>query len=303
MSLNPASDLIDLINSSTAASGGTSEGMSRDKTARECGLKVAFYAAADRPRTVYPEMILDAKGKPFVVGTRAGTAYHALREITANGQALPTVRAEDFKDIDPAIEAALGAFRRADPRVFGTTLGVEVAVEGVVSGVRRTGRIDRVVQADLEAVDRWADYGQLSAEPGLYLWDYKLYKAVTHKLREKHERDLQALLYMRLFEQRTGTRPKGFIYDLTSRAANPTEARLLALVPNSPDADGILDYYIAEAEESRLAGKSNAGACDSQFGACPFIKYCPRKGDKNTNKDIIENYRQLHLVIDEDDEQ
>lgn len=291
------------LNASVAASGGTSEGLSRDKVARECGMRAAFMATGARPPTRFPELFYDAKGKPRVIGTRAGTAYHGLQELAYRGNTA-FIADIDSKDIeDPAVAAAFVAWSRTGEAPFGTTLDVEVPLEGTVAGFRRTGRADRVIEADDVTIDLWIEYGLISAEPGLYLWDYKLYKSVTHAVREKHERDLQGLLYMYLYEQMTGRRPVGFIYDLTSRADKPTISRLLALVPNTDASLPMLEYYVAQAEAARLAGSSNASACDSQFGACPFINHCPRMGDAKTNQNILDNYKELHQFqnLEDDD--
>lgn len=294
------SALFDLINATTAASGGSLHGLSKDDQARKCGMAAAFSAALPAHTFDTPRQFYDANNKPRVIGNRAGSAFHALRELQhAAGLVASELPSEAaVAEEDAAVAAAIMAFKRCsvqerhDGDYFGTSIAAEFPVEGPIANLHRTGRLDRVMVVSQQQADRWADYGVLAAEPGTYAWDWKLHKAVTHALADEHSRSLQAAAYMHLYEQKTGVRLRGFVFDLTSRAANPKESRLFVLVPNLADLR-IVEWHVTRAEVARAAGEANVAACDSRYGACPFIGSCPRFGTAAEHSDIISNYALL----------
>lgn len=304
-------EVLHFINSSTASTGGTVAGISRDEKATTCGLSAAFAESLPAHTFQVPKQVLDRKGKPVVIGNRAGSAFHALQEGWGTGRldaaTLPEPKA--FTGIDEAVAAAILALKRVvaqdsgSPHYLGEVIRSEFAIEGSIAGEKRTGRLDRVVQASREHIDRWAEYGIFAALPGIYLWDFKLYKAVTVDLASAHQRKLQALAYMKLYEQQTGERPEGFVFELVSRAANPTESRLLVLVPNVLENDAIIEGFVQLATRRRLEGEADASKCDNRYGACPFINICPRAGNKRIHADLISNQALLRQVkVSEDDE-
>lgn len=296
----PPHEFLELLAQTTAVRvGATAHGMSNDERATDCGMKSAFAGVYQERATVYPMQFFDAKGKPVVIGTRAGTAFHGLQEMWKRGQIsgpdLPEGKA--FADVDVALEAGLDSFKRYREQQrhaqdwVGTSRGTEVPVAGTIAGQHRTARIDDVVEATEEQTDRWADYGIFFAEPGLYLWDYKLLKAVTVAYAEKYARSMQPLAYMELYRQTTGITPKGFIFDLVSRAKKPTIDRMLAIVPWGAAHARVIEDFVTEAEVERQAGKARPSHCDNQFGVCPFITVCPRYGTANEHSQIIEDFK------------
>lgn len=301
--------LFNLINLTTAASGGSPHGLSRDDRARKCGMAAAFADALPPHKFECPRQFYDQYNKPRVIGNRAGSAFHALRELqfTAGLTVAVLPNVVDVAAEDAAVAAAINAFKRCvtqeknDPDYFGISLHAGFPVDGVLAGLHRTGRLDRIMDVSEHQADRWSEYGVLAAEPGRYAWDWKLYSAVTHAVAAEHSRSLQAVAYMALYEQKTGIRLNGFVFDLTSRAANPKESRLFVLVPNIPDTR-IVDWHVTRAEAARAAGEANVSACDSRYGPCPFIGSCPRYGTAAEHSDIISNYALLRQVPTEESE-
>lgn len=301
------SELLEAIQGTTAIREGASpHGMSADMRATQCGMAAAFAEKSKRQPSVFPIQFFDAKGKPRVIGSRAGSVFHALNEMWAKGvapSALPAGKA--FVAVDAAVAAALDSFQRyvtwhaGDLNHFGECLGTEVPFDGHIVGQYRTGRADRVIKASQEHVDLWSDLGVFNARPGMYLWDYKLVKAVTADAGLKYRDTLQPLAYMQLFEQRTGTRPEGFIFDIVSRAVTPKIARLLVLVSNLPENLRILEGAVKLAHERRLSGEAVAFNCDNQYSPCPFKKVCPRYGTATEHQTLIEQYAAQFSAVED----
>ena len=306
-----ATQLIDALNGSVAASGGTSQGISADIRAISCGMAAAFSESVVREGTRFPEATVDGAGKPHVVGTRAGSAFHALQELWRQERLDPAALPlpETFKESDPAIGAALMAFKRyigenhLDPHYFGETLAVEFEVAGKLAGYARTGRIDQVVRVDAIHADRFAQFGLFALVPGVYLWDYKLLQAVSASSADGYARSMQAMAYVELYEQTTGVRPEGFIFEMVSRALKPKDSRLFALAPNGHDNLAIVAGFVAEAQRRREEGRATPtnGDCSSRYGSCPFTSVCPRFGTAKQHQNIISNYAQLRTVVYEDE--
>lgn len=293
-----------LRNTTGIRDGGSPHGMSADIRATSCGMMEAFSRAVPRQPMLIPQSFTDRKGKPFVIGSRAGSVFHALQELWRTNPLLMASlpKADDFDGVDEAIGAALMAFDRYrkqnydDAAYLGSVVGAEVPVEGQIAGQLRTGRIDQVIDADQNQVDRWADYGILAAEPGIYLWDYKLLKAVSVDDATEYQHSMQALAYLHLYEAQTGIKPQGFVYELVSRAKKPTISRLLVLVPNGHDNLAILESFVTLATKRRAEAAADPSKCDSQYGECPFISVCPRYGTAEQHKHIIENHALLKQV-------
>lgn len=301
--------LFDAINATKAASGGSEAGLSKDDRARKCGMSAAFAEVLPPHTFTCPQQFYDQHGKPRVIGNRAGSAFHALRELQHTaGLVAASLPAENvIAEEDAAVAAAAMAFKRCTtqersaPDYFGTSIEAEFPVQGSIAGLHRTGRLDRVMQVSKEQADRWAEFGIFAAEAGTYAWDWKLFKAVTHALAAEHSRSLQPAAYMALYEQVTGIRLKGLVFDLTSRAANPKESRLFVLVPNSADLR-VVEWHVQRAEAAKALGEANVTACDNRYGACPFTSHCPRFGTKADHADVISRYAQLRQVPLEEEE-
>jgi len=281
--------LYQLINNSTASSGGTSDGLSRDIKATECGLYAALAEALPPHTFSVPQQFFSENGKPRVIGNRAGSVFHALNEMRANPAELPDDCAED----DAAAAAAIYAYKRYIEQcgglktAFSRRISPEFPIAGYVGGHARTGRLDDVIDADEDEIDRWADWGIFVAEPGIYPLDYKLLASVSDKDAQAKSRSMQALAYMWMYENTTGIRPKGFIHDLVSRAANPKVSRRLVLTPNSDEGRGIVSDFVQLAARRREEGQADASKCDNQYGPCRFIKICPRRGNRLTNAQLL----------------
>lgn len=287
--------------------GGTQFGLSRDRKALQCGMQAVLdgFRAAGRNYS-YPQQTFNAAGKPAVIGARAGSAFHGFQELWTLGQLKWTPIPENVKDEDMSLAAALTAFRRyagenvGSPHYLGNRKAVEFPINGTLAHYERTGRIDAVVDADAEHIDRWGQYGIYDAEPGTYLWDYKLLSAVSADDIGDYRRDLQLMAYMLMYEQMTGVRPAGAVYELVSRAAKPTLSRLLVLVPNLPENKQIVEWAVAEAEASRIRGACAPGnACRGTYGPCPHREVCPLYGTFNQHSDTLSNYVQ-RLAMSQD---
>lgn len=297
-------ELYALINGSTASTGGTSRGMSKDIKAVNCGLAAAFSEALPGHTFRVPLQFFNEKGKPRVIGNRAGSAFHALNELRLDPANLPSP--ENCAEDDAAVGAGVMAYKRyieqcgGFKQAFANRISPEFPLDGLIAGYRRTGRLDDVINADEDEIDRWADFGIYTAVPGLYAVDYKLLKAVTIKGGIAYSRSMQALAYMALYEQQTGVRLEGFIHDLVSRAIKPDISRLLVLTPNTPEGLEIVSFFIDKADRALLTGEANSSACDSQWGSCPFISVCPRKGNRVTNAALLADQALLRGVAPEE---
>lgn len=303
-------EVYDLINHSTASTGGTAHGLSKDVKAVECGLSSAF-AENEPPHTfTVPQQFytLNKKGEsvPRIIGNRAGSAFHALQEALPLPGDLGDPR--DYDDTDVAVGAAVMAYQRcmkqdaSDTDYLGKRTATEFTIAGSIAGHARTGRLDSVRECSEEHVDRWAEYGVLAASPGLYGWDYKLLKAVTLSAGEGYALEMQGLAYMLMYEEQTGVHLDGFVYELVSRAANPSIDRLLMLVPNLESNRPIIEGFVTLAASRRLEGAAVASKCSSQYGKCRFITICPRFGNRISNAELLANQALLRQLPSEDEE-
>lgn len=302
MSLSPSA-LFAALNASTAASGGSPAGISADLKASACGMSAHFSELVPRNPTLFPQQFFDPRGKPKPVGNRAGSAFHALQELYHLGRVTLTDLATPaaYTEFDASVGAAVMAFGRyvaqnnGDPNFLGRTVGVEIPIAGTIAGQSRTGRLDTAVEAEQLHIDRWAEYGIFAASPGLYLWDYKLLNAVTAEGAMKYQRTMQPLAYMKLYEQQTGVRPEGFVFELVSRAANPGISRMLVLAPNGTDNDKVITHFVKTAAALKVLGNAMPGACDNTFGSCAFLALCPRYGNVAEHADVFERLNTANL--------
>lgn len=292
----------DLNTTPAAALGGTQFGLSKDYKANQCGMQAVLdsFRVAHEP-TIFPAQSFTPTGKPSVVGWRAGVAFHALQDLWTLGKLTWTPIPENLKDEDASLAAAVFAFRRyatenvGSPDFLGLRRTTEFPVQGVLAGVARTGRIDTVVDATEKHIERWAQWGIYDAAPGTYLWDYKLLATVSTDDVVDYQRDLQLMAYMLMYEQQTGSRPQGAVYELVSRANKTDMTRQLVLVPNLPENTRIVEWAVAEAEAAKGRGACNTSACRGTYRPCPHRGVCPLYGTYAQHAESLAHYTQ-HLA-------